>query len=171
MKAPKTGRLRITSDLVKEALFNILGPMEGLAFLDMFAGSGNVGIEALSRGARPVVFVERDSRHLATARQNLDTCGFGGGFEIIAASYERSLKGLGERGDRFDVIFADPPYDKGLVESFLDNLAGSPILSRDCVVVAEHSSREACLGNEGLEVYDERTYGDTVLSFLKPTYR
>lgn len=167
IQAPRSGRLRITSDRVKEALFNILGPVRNLNVADIFAGSGNVGIEAFSRGAAKVCFVEIDRNHLATIRKNIERCGFIDGVEIIAGSFDQAVARLGQRRERYDIIFADPPYDQDLVDRTLRVLAANPILAPDGIIVIEHSSREACTDSEEFVVEDQRVYGDTVLTFLK----
>ena len=168
IQAPKSGRLRITSDRVKEALFNILGSVEDMRVLDIFAGSGNMGIEALSRGASKVVFIENDRAHLATITQNLERCRFTTGHEIMAVSFDRAIPRLRESQEIFDVIFADPPYDRELAGQTLAVLAANPILDPEGIVVVEHSSRESWTGNDRFAIADRRVYGDTVLSFLKP---
>ncbi|OPL15650.1 MAG: hypothetical protein AVO39_07440 [delta proteobacterium MLS_D] len=166
LTVPRGGRIRITSDRVKEALFNILGSVEGARFLDMFAGTGNVGIEALSRGAAAAVFIEIRSSHAAVIRTNVERCGFGDHFEIIRASFDRGAALLRERKERFDVIFADPPYERGLAERAVNVLCEASLLAPGGVVVVEHSAREQFDGTGGLVLKDRRSYGDTVLSFF-----
>ncbi|HET58029.1 MAG TPA: 16S rRNA (guanine(966)-N(2))-methyltransferase RsmD [Deltaproteobacteria bacterium] len=166
LTVPRGGQIRITSDRVKEALFNILGSVEGVRFLDMFAGTGNVGIEALSRGAAAAMFIEIRFSHAAVIRTNIERCGFGDRFEIIKASFDRGTALLRERGERFDVIFADPPYERGLAERAADVLYESSLLAPGGIIVVEHSAREQCDGRGGLILKDRRGYGDTVLSFF-----
>jgi len=135
-------------------------------FLDMFAGTGNVGIEALSRGAAAAMFIEIRFSHAAVIRTNIERCGFGDRFEIIKASFDRGTALLRERGERFDVIFADPPYERGLAERAADVLYESSLLAPGGIIVVEHSAREQCDGRGGLILKDRRGYGDTVLSFF-----
>ena len=171
VRLPAGSRIRPTADRVKESLFNILHSVEGSSFLDLFAGSGNVGLEALSRGARFATFVEKDVRLVRALQGSLVQLGFAARAEVIAADAERGLGRLVQRGDRFDIIFADPPYDQGLV---LETLAWTDmrnVLAENGIFVLQHSAREK---PEGLQaqtwvVADQRRYGDTVLTFLKGT--
>ena len=165
---PGGGRLRVTTDRVKEALFNILGSLEGCRFLDIFAGSGSVGIEALSRGAGNAVFIENNPRHVKTIKDNLLRCGFASGYEILAISCDKGLAALSDGKRMFDVVFADPPYEKGLVAKSLERIGAAGIIEPGGIVIVEHSVRECCAGGEGLVLEDQRRYGDTVLSFLAP---
>jgi 16S rRNA (guanine966-N2)-methyltransferase len=169
VRLPAGSRIRPTADRVKESLFNILHSVEGSSFLDLFAGSGNVGLEALSRGARFAAFVEKDRRLVRTLEENLLQLGFAARAEVIPADAERGLGRLVQRGNRFDIIFTDPPYDQGLV---LETLAWPDMkkaLAENGIIVLQHSAREK---PEGLQAQpwvlaDQRRYGDTLLSFLK----
>jgi 16S rRNA (guanine966-N2)-methyltransferase len=169
VRLPAGSRIRPTADRVKESLFNILHSVEGSSFLDLFAGSGNVGLEALSRGARFATFVEKDIRLVRALRGSLVQLGFAVRAEVIAADAERGLARLVQRGDRFDIIFVDPPYDQGLVPGTLAWPDMKKAVTENGVIVLQHSVREK---PEGLQVQpwivaDQRRYGDTVLSFLK----
>ena len=169
VRLPAGSRIRPTADRVKESLFNILHSVEDSSFLDLFAGSGNVGLEALSRGARFATFVEKDIRLIRALQRSLVQLGFAARAEVIAADAERGLGRLVQRGDRFDIIFTDPPYDQGLV---LETLAWPDMrkaLTENGTIVLQHSVREK---PEELQVHswivaDQRRYGDTVLTFLK----
>ncbi|MHB8769797.1 MAG: 16S rRNA (guanine(966)-N(2))-methyltransferase RsmD [Syntrophales bacterium] len=172
IRIPRGCRIRPTADRVKESLFAILGPLEGCSFLDLFAGSGNVGIEAISRGASPAVFVEQDRRVSAALRVNLQSLGMEGTAEVITADVRRGIGELLRRHARFDVLFADPPYDEGLVGECLRWLEGGELLTAGGIVVMQHSVREPLEGAypqtlATLAVSDQRRYGDTMLSFLK----
>ncbi|MDP2838693.1 MAG: 16S rRNA (guanine(966)-N(2))-methyltransferase RsmD [Syntrophales bacterium] len=169
VRLPAGSRIRPTADRVKESLFNILHSVEGTSFLDLLAGSGNVGLEALSRGARFATFVEKDIRLVRALQGSLVQLGFAARAEVVAADAERGLGRLVQRGNRFDIIFSDPPYDQGLV---LETLAWPDMrkaLTENGIIVIQHSVREK---PEGLQaqpwvVADQRRYGDTVLTFLK----
>ena len=165
--APRGGKLRITADRVKESLFDILYDVEGRSFLDLFAGSGNVGIEALSRVCAPVLFVESDARHADTIEKNLTQCRFRADYEIVRRPVESAVPMFRKREDAFDIIFADPPYERALVEKTIQLLERFPILSEDGIIVLEHSVKEMCMENKRFMMTDQRQYGDTVLSFLK----
>jgi len=171
VRLPAGSRIRPTADRVKESLFNILHSVEGSSFLDLFAGSGNVGLEALSRGARFAAFVEKDLRLVRALEGSLVQLGFAARAEVIAADAEKGLARLVQRGDRFDIIFTDPPYDQGLILGTLAWPGMRKVLAENGVIVLQHSVREK---PEGLQaqswmVADQRRYGDTVLSFLKGT--
>lgn len=127
---------RPTTDRVKEGMFSILQfDIEGRRVLDLFAGTGQLGIEALSRGAASAVFVDRRKDALNLIRENLKTTGLSGRAQVVAGDSVEYLKTLRER---FDLIFLDPPYESGLLEPALDQIAGLDILSPHGILVAEH---------------------------------
>jgi len=154
--------------MIKEALFNILPSMEGRLFLDLFAGTGNIGLEALSRRAAKTVFIEPNPLLVDTIKDNLNVCGFDDKYEIISAPVERGVKHLSKRKERFDIIFADPPYEKGLIKETLYLLGDGDLISRDGMVIIQHSSREKLEWGAGNFVLtDQRKYSYTIISFLK----
>ena len=163
------GRFRPTSSMVKEALFNILLPLSGKTFLDIFAGAGSVGIEALSRGASLVVFIEKNAGLCRSIKKNILQCGFAGRHEILVMEAKKALPVLQKRRVAFDIIFADPPYDRGMVKEILDGMADGNLFAEDGLLIIQHSSREELKGERagGLILTDQRKYGDTILSFLK----
>jgi 16S rRNA (guanine966-N2)-methyltransferase len=169
IRCPRGCRIRPTTDRVKESLFAILHPVTGLRFLDVFAGCGNVGLEALSRGASFAVFVERESRLAQAIRGNLQVLGFEDRAEIRMADAGPAMKRLGEKEERFDVVFADPPYDEGFVAGLIASLEGKDILAEDGLVVIQHSVREMPEASQmhKMVMADQRRYGDTMLSFFK----
>lgn len=162
------GRIRPTSDMLKEALFNMLPPMEGKLFLDLFAGTGSIGLEALSRGAAKTVFIEIGFFFIEAIKRNLGICGFDSNYEIIAAPVEKGLKLLSKRNDQFNIIFADPPYEKNLIKKTLYLLGEGYLISEDGIIIMQHSFREKLEMNaDNYILTDQRRYGDTVISFLK----
>jgi 16S rRNA (guanine966-N2)-methyltransferase len=166
---PKGLTVRPTSARVKESLFNIL-PHEfsGMKVLDLFAGSGNVSIEALSRGAAEAVLVEASARSVATIKENLHRLGLSGRAQLWATPVARALRSLAKRGAGFEFIFLDPPYDKGLVGESLKLIDSGNLLKASGTLVAEHSARETVKARYGaLLLNDQRHYGDTRLSFFK----
>lgn len=166
---PKGCSIRPTSDRVKEALFNILQSVSGQSFLDLFAGSGNVGFEALSRGASRVVLIEKDESLTNAIRQNIMTFGFRERCVVLAMGVERGIQELSAKGERFDILFADPPYEKNLIEKTLQYLEDGKLFMDDTVLVLQHSVRETLpksLSNRYI-LTDQRKYGYTGLSFLK----
>ncbi len=168
---PKGYPVRPTADVVKEALFSILRSVSDCSFLDLFAGSGSVGIEALSRGAAKVVFVERNKVLAHAVADNLGRCGFADRADVLAADVKTGIRILTEKQAVFDLVFADPPYDTGFIALTLQSLAGSSILAREGTVILQHSVREEAQGAEDMRfvLTDQRRYGDTLLSFLKIT--
>ena len=168
--APKSDKIRVTSDRIRESLFNILPSMDGALFLDLFAGTGSVGIEALSRGSAGATFIEKETLHARTLEKNLKLCGFEESCEVIILPAENGIRILSGRRRRFDIVFADPPYDRGLAVRTIDLLGGAGLISRDGVLVVEHSFREdmVAMADNEFVLTDQRRYGDTVISFLKP---
>ena len=167
--APKGQSVRPTADRVKESLFNILPrDFSGMKVLDLFAGTGNLSIEALSRGAGHALLVDSSERSVAAIKENLRRLGFTARSEVWAAPAARSLKVLARRRESFDIIFLDPPYDQGLAARALDIIARGKLLRLSGTAVVEHSAREALQqGYDALELHDQRRYGDTLLSFYE----
>ena len=166
---PKGCRIRPTSDRVKESLFDILQPVAGVSFLDVFAGCGNVGLEALSRGARSAAFVEKAPQLAAAIQSNAQGLGFTERASIIIADADSGLRRLGKRGIRFDILFADPPYEEGFLAEIGASLTEADLLEEDGIAVLQHSVREpvAAAHWSAWAVADQRRYGDTLLTFLK----
>ena len=165
--------LRPTSDRVKESMFNILGPeVEGKVVLDLFAGTGNLGIEALSRGARKAVFVEKNREAFRLVQRNLLNCGMTERSEVLLKEIDQGLRLLGTQDRRFDLIFMDPPYEKGLIRKTLEVLATRVVYHPDSIVVLEHDRREPLPNLSGSwTLLRQRRTGDTLLSFLAPILR
>jgi len=160
--------LRPTSDRVKESIFDILQKFPpGEKVLDLFAGTGALGIEALSRGARRAVFVEENARSGAALRKNIEACRLSGQAELVSKEVQAGLKALEERGDSFDLIFLDPPYGKGLACRTLQALSRSSLIAPDTLIVAEHSPGEDLSSVPSLERIDWRKYGGTEVSFFR----
>lgn len=168
IRLPGGCRIRPTSDRVKKSLFDILHPVAGKSFVDLFAGTGSVGLESLSRGALCAVFVERDLRLVESIWKGLDQLAYRTRAEVIAADVERGLGRLVQRKRRFDLIFADPPYGQGMAVETLKWLDEGNLLAEGGTVVLQHSIREPMEGLQiqTMAVTDRRRYGDTILSFL-----
>ncbi len=166
--------IRPTLDRVKESFFNQVGPsLAGETFLDLFAGSGNMGIEALSRGANQVVFVEPNPKAQKIILQNLEKCKMNGNdprWDLLKSPALSGLKTLKEQGLGFDLVYVDPPFAEGLYEPTLDALSGSGILNQDAVVVVEHFHKTVLRDiYDRLEFYKNRRLGDSCLSFFNFT--
>ena len=171
LKTLKGGHLRPTSDQLRETLFDVLGPrVEGSTFLDLYAGTGAVGLEALSRGARDVVFIEHHRPAVELIRKNLEILGIGAGYRLIPRETATGIDRLAEENEHFDIVFLDPPYDQiREYHRVLRQLGRSPILMADSMVVAEHS-RHCELETAYAALVRTRLlrHGDAQLSFYQP---
>lgn len=175
--APAGSTTRPTSERVREALFNILAhgvsdadkpPLpQGARVLDLFAGSGALGLEALSRGATRVLFVDNAPAARAAIRENVETLQAAGATKL----YRRDASSLGPMesncGGPFDLVFLDPPYHSGVIPPALDGLREGGWLNPDAVLVIEMASDESLPEHPGYTELDRRSYGDTMLVFLK----
>lgn len=159
--------MRPTAARVREALFNSLGDrVAGAEVLDLFAGTGALGMEALSRGASCAVFVERDGRLANRIRSDVKALGFEGQAEVWQADALRAPSLLAQRGRRFHLILLDPPYGQGLLPKALERVARAGILAEGGVVVAEgHWRDEPGEQIGGLHLIRKAQYGETVLWF------
>jgi len=166
-KGDAAAHLRPTSDRVRESLFNTLAaahddPVTGAHVLDLFAGTGALGLEALSRGAGSASFVEAGRKALALLRENIARCGAGSAAQVIA----RDALRIGRNpGAAHDLVFLDPPYGKGLGEAALIAALAGGWITEGALVIWEESA--AITPPDGMRVIDERRYGDTVIRFLQ----
>ena len=167
---PKGAGLRPTADRLRESLFNILAhaygdPVEGARVLDLFAGTGALGIEALSRGAAFALFVDDGVEARALLRQNSETLGLGGTTRI----FRRDATKLGPAHpiEAFSLVFLDPPYGKGLAEKALVSGRDGGWLKPQALIVVEESVAAAFKTPEGFEEIERRAYDDTELIFLR----
>jgi 16S rRNA (guanine(966)-N(2))-methyltransferase RsmD len=163
LKAPRGLTTRPVLSGVREALFNVLGGMDGARVLDLFAGTGAIGIEALSRGAKSAVFVDSGAEQCAVIRDNLDALGVQG--EVIRSDVPRALERFAKTGRTFDFIFADPPYEQGLSQAALEFVCGRGLLSPHGVMAVTVRKSEDLPGQTGTceRIFDRR-YGDTRLA-------
>jgi 16S rRNA (guanine966-N2)-methyltransferase len=163
LKAPRN--IRPTQGMVKQAIFNMVGAsIDGATVLDLFAGSGALGIEALSRGAASVTFVDQQPRGLAILRQNLDALGFKERARLVRSEVVRWLEASHEAVGAADYIFLDPPYEDVVLDRAL------AVLDRDvkgAAVLAEHSRRQELPRLTRLRVDRQRRYGDTVVTVFR----
>ena len=172
LSAPPGRHTRPTSDRLRVTLFNVLAPrIAGSIFLDLYAGSGAVGIEALSRGAAEAIFVENATPGLKTIRANLSLLKIHSGYAMESATAAAALKRLATQGREVDIVFLDPPYEAAEEYELILNLLGgacSAILAKETIVIAEHAKRnelaETC-GN--LHRYRTLHQGDASLSFYR----
>ncbi|WP_099353553.1 16S rRNA (guanine(966)-N(2))-methyltransferase RsmD [Fredinandcohnia onubensis] len=159
LKAVPGTSTRPTTDKVKEAIFNIIGPyFDGGVGLDLFGGSGGLGIEALSRGIDKVIFVDRDQKAIQTIKGNLETCRLQDQAEVYRNDAVRALKAIVKRDIKFDVIFLDPPYKKQKLTELIEEISQHQLLTSDGVIIAEHDSEvvlEKTIGNFELVRHEE----------------
>ena len=164
LKAPKN--IRPTQGMVKQAIFNMVGPqIEGAKVLDLFAGSGALGIEALSRGAATVTFVDQQPRGLAILRQNLDALGFKERAHVVRGDVVRWLEASHDAVRSADFVFLDPPYEDVVLDRALNALDRAVVHG---TVMAEHSRRQQLPALARLRVDRQRRYGDTIVTVLRP---
>jgi len=168
-KGDIAAHLRPTSDRVRESIFNLLmggaygDPITGARVLDLFAGTGALGLEAWSRGATSVHFVDDGAKALSILRQNIDLCGAQAEAHVI----RRDATRLGPSpGAPFDLVFADPPYGKGLGETALAAALGQGWLTPRSVIILEEG--RAIAPPPGFRCLDQRRYGDTHVTILQP---
>lgn len=158
---------RPTSDRARAGLFDWLGPtVVGARVLDLFAGTGALGIEALSRGASEAVFVERARGALRVLGRNLDELGLTGRARVVEADLSRGLRGLAAKLGRFDLVLADPPWDTGAAEQLIRDEALAALLATEAIVVIERSARsEAESERPGLSLRGTKRYGETAFDW------
>ena len=165
LKVPPGATVRPTAERVREAVFDALGPVGGLRVLDLFAGTGAMGLEALSRGAAECVFVESDPGVAMVLRENIASLDRESVCRVVALPYERAAQGLAAAGPAFDLLFVDPPYRMlAEVEVTLTPLLSS-LLAEGGVAVIE--SAKASHAGLGLSPVFDRTYGDTRVTMLR----
>ncbi len=167
LRAPAGFDVRPTSDRLRETLFNILAPhIEGSRFLDLCAGTGAVGIEALSRGASSVTFIDRSRRACAVIESNLATLGVTSNATIIDREAASALKRLAGDAAKFDIVFFDPPYASEIYSQVMRQLAAGGLLSPNAIVIAEHRVKAQLEAEFGaLRIYREVKQGESALAF------
>lgn len=166
MFSPQDKNIRPTTDFVKENLYNIIqNDIMGIQFLDIFAGSGAIGIEALSRGAKSCTFLDCSQKSIDLLRKNLEKTRLANYATIIKGEIPAVIKKLA--GQRFDIIFLDPPYFKGLADKCLCAIIEQDILDKDGFIVLEIASKEDFNPQPNLEVIKEKIYGASKLIFLQ----
>jgi len=168
IRAPATGVVRPTYDRVRESMFSIIEPLlDGAAVLDLFAGSGSLGIESLSRGSNRATFIEKDKRVLGVVRENVERLGLAEKCRLMGGDALAVLK-RAVPGGPFDIAFVDPPYSSGLALRALELLATSGSLADEAIVIVERASSDALpeiVGRLGL--FRSRQYGSTTVDFYE----
>lgn len=168
--APQGDRVRPTSDKIKEAIFNIIGPLDREAtVLELFAGSGSIGIEFLARGAKFCTFVEKSNKSLFYIKKNLDLCKFNERAKIILSDYEKAMTALSKEGEKFDYIFADPPYALNLSNKIYQKVFELKLLKEGGTLIIETDKSEKTIDNTYTDMveYKEKVYGRTRISIIR----
>ena len=166
LNTPGDDRVRPTTDRVKESMFNIVQDwVYDSQVLDLFAGSGALGIEALSRGASQAVFCDKSLDSIKIIKSNIEKARVVDRSQIVSGDFKRCLRDMEAKNQSFDMIFVDPPYYEGLFEEVLDTIRSYKILKKDGIVIVEHDAKRPIGQVEGLEVYKEKKYGITMLTF------
>ncbi|MBW2738057.1 MAG: 16S rRNA (guanine(966)-N(2))-methyltransferase RsmD [Deltaproteobacteria bacterium] len=162
--------IRPTADRLRESIFNILAYLvKEAVVLDLFAGTGALGIEALSRGADSAVFIDNNKKALSVVKRNIQSCAVDSRSQIIRWNIVKNLNCIKSMGSKFDLVFMDPPYNNGLIKSTLINLYDSGSLGKDVCIIVEHTPFEPVLEDcKQFELRDQRKYGKTLISFIKP---
>ncbi|MBI4588566.1 MAG: 16S rRNA (guanine(966)-N(2))-methyltransferase RsmD [Candidatus Rokubacteria bacterium] len=169
LSTPAGRTIRPTADQVRAALMDTLSPwLPGARFLDLFAGAGGVGIEALSRGAAGAIFVEIDPIALAPLRENLRHLGARDRGRVMRREVSEAIEAFKGEGERFKLIFLDPPYGSALAAETLKRLADGALLEPDGVVIAQHLTKEPLPERFGSLVrWKTRRFGETTLTFFR----
>jgi len=169
LRAPRGADVRPTADRVKESLFSMLADrIQGASVLDLFAGSGALGIEAVSRGAQRAGFVDRARASLEAVRDNVGRAGLADQAELVRGDALAAIRSLAEAGRTFDLVFADPPYEAGMAARVVAVVGRHGIVRPGGCLVVEHSVREEIPAViENLRAVRTRVYGDTVVTIFE----
>lgn len=166
--SPPGKKVRPTADRLRETIFNILSDkIPGTIVLDLFSGTGAFGIESLSRGAKQAVFVEKSREALHVIQRNIKACALGKQAQVIKWDIAKNLNCLRRIPFRYDLVFMDPPYDRGMVQKGIGNLYHSDCVHQGGCIVIEHSVLEPIPENtKEFAIFDQRKYGKTLVTFL-----
>ena len=167
LKAPPGLNTRPITDMIKEALFNVWGSKVADArILDLFAGSGSVGIEALSRGAREAVFVDNANAAVRVIRENLDHCQLRSGFKVLRGDVFQTLQRISRQGLQFDLIYADPPFTReDIFEPVMETISQAGIVAADGIVVIRSPRKKEMSSFGPLTKYRQGNYGESSLHY------
>ena len=166
LEMPENNNIRPTTEKVKEAIFSIIaGNLEDAVCVDLFAGTGNLGLEALSRGAEKCYFADNSRESLDLIKRNIAMCKAEEWSTVIPGDFEKALTRLGERGEKIDIFFLDPPYKKGLYERCFELIREFDLLAEEGIIIAEHNVRDKLAEDlSGFEIIKERSYGTVAIS-------
>lgn len=171
LKTPKGENTRPTTDRVKESVFSIIESKKpitsGAEVLDLFAGSGGIGLEFLSRGAASACFIDGDSNSINAIKENIAKCEVESSTEVHKNDVCRALELLARKKRKFDYIYMDPPYDKNIIPKVIETIYNSGVLKENGIIIAEHESKlELEESIAGFLKTDYRKYGNTGVSFF-----
>ncbi len=170
--SPNNMAIRPTTDRIKETLFNIISPIKNNAVvLDIFTGTGSIGIEFLSRGSKECYFIDDSYKSIKLAKRNIEACKLENKSKVYINDFEKAINILGKKNIKFDYIYADPPYNKIFGQKILDNIINESILKEDglLIIECEESEKISIKKYELMLKYEERKYGRTKLNFFKYT--
>ncbi|KPA12245.1 Ribosomal RNA small subunit methyltransferase D, partial [Candidatus Magnetomorum sp. HK-1] len=166
LKKPRGKDIRPTADMQREALYNILSNrIMGLRVLDLYAGTGAMGIEALSRGAKSVVFIDNARMAIRLINENIRLFQIENSSQVIKWNISKNLSCI--KDQLFDLVFMDPPYHHTHVQNTLSHLQKAQCLNEESIIIAEHAIKDSILVPDGLELYDHRKYGKSQFSFFR----
>lgn len=166
--APEGMETRPTTDRIKETLFNMIAfDLPECQFLDLFSGSGGIGIESLSRGASHAVFVDQGDKAISCIRQNLEKTRLMQSATVMQCSAQQAISKLYGEGKQFDIIFMDPPYAIEELDELLEMIAKKQLLSEDGYIILERSTNRVVKTPQDLVLWKEKRYKTTTLSFMK----
>ncbi|MBS5786487.1 MAG: 16S rRNA (guanine(966)-N(2))-methyltransferase RsmD [Clostridioides difficile] len=169
LNAPKNDNIRPTTDRIKESLFNMISPyILDSNVLDLFAGTGSLGIECLSRGAKECIFVDLNKESIKVLNSNIKKANFVNESEVINSDFSNALNSLKLKNRKFDIVFLDPPYYENMFIEAIKKIDDFDLLNEDSIVVVEHDSVDIFPENLGrLEKNRDKKYGNTTLTFYK----
>ncbi len=167
IKSREGRETRPTLEKIKEAIFSIIGDkVVDAKFLDLYSGTGNIAIEALSRGAKRAVMIEQDKEALRIIIDNIDTLGLTNVSRAYKNDVSRAIEILGRKNEKFDIIFLDPPYKENISISTIEKVSENNILAEDGIIISEHGIYEKMPEKIGNFVkYDERNYNKKIVTF------
>ncbi|RBP68287.1 16S rRNA (guanine(966)-N(2))-methyltransferase RsmD [Alkalibaculum bacchi] len=166
---PKDERVRPTTDRIKETLFNIINPyIRDAVIIDCFAGTGGVGIEALSRGARQAYFIDNHRESIKLIRKNLEIARLEEKGVVLPVEASSALTSLANKNVKADIIFMDPPYHLNIISRLVEIISQNNLLAEDGIIIAEHDNRIELKDQiERFAKVDQRVYGTTIMSYYK----
>lgn len=167
LKGPTGTEFRPSTGRVKEFLFSYLFDVTDAKFLDLFSGTGSIGIEAFSRGAGRGTFIERSSSHLSILRRNLETCGYTRSARILQGDVFSIIERLGSQSEKFDLIFADPPFKSMYRSAILTSIAASGILKESGILLIEHEQHDEETASHPFAMIHQKKFGHCVISIYK----